>query len=223
MWYQRAFSQLSGLAKARVEKRLKDVEAQAGHSLEVVNLLSLVNVRRDAEYGEWKMDRGALVCNKEYYCRIQLPYQPPEEYDFRIVFTCRDGEDSVTQICAAGTRQFCWVMGGWGRKYCWFDRVGGRGSENPTGKQADKWLNSGQEYTSVVKVRKNGVEAYLNGKLITEWKTDYSDMTLVGWTLKRNDVLGLGTWLGATTFRTIEVTEVTGEGNTLGQGEGGKN
>ena len=83
-----------------------------------------------------------------------------------------------------------------------------------TSKKAAK-LNNGQEYTSVVKVRKNGVEAYLDGKLISAWKTDYSDMSLgAGWSLKRNDVIGVGSFQSPTIFRTIEVIEVMGQGQS---------
>jgi S1-C subfamily serine protease len=183
----------------------------------VVNLLGMVDLQRDAVKGAWKMDHGGLLSDAGDTCRIEFPYQPPEEYDFRIVFTRTEGDNAVHQVCAANGRQFTWLMGASGDTVCRLDLVGGHeANDNPTTKKADKWLTNGQEYTSLVKVRKTGVEAYLNGKLISAWKTDYSDMSLHShWVLKHNNVLGVGSYQSPTLFRTIEVTEITGEGKIL--------
>jgi len=216
-WYDEAISSLGGLARAKAEKRLKDVEAIAGRGPRVVNLISLVDVQRDAVKGTWVLANGALVSDSGGHSRIEFAYQPPDEYDFRIVFTRTEGPDSVNQICASQGRQFAWQMGGWSDTFCGFYEIGGLGpSKNLSGRSAAKWLENGQEYTSIVKVRKTGVEAYLDGKLISAWKTDFSDMGLNReWALRRNDVLGVGTYQSPTSFRTIEVIEITGTGRTL--------
>jgi hypothetical protein len=76
-------------------------------------------------------------------------------------------------------------------------------------------LANGQEYTSVVKVRKTGVEVYLDGKLIEAWNTDFSDMSIPQtWPLRRMDIIGVGLFQSTTLFRTIEVIEITSEGKT---------
>jgi len=214
-WYGQANPDLSGLAKAKIEKRVNEVEGLANNGLRVVNLLNLVDARRNAVKGVWRMEHGALLSDRSPFCRIEFPYQPPDEYDFRIVFTRTEGTDCVGQICAAPVRQFMWFMSGWSGKWCTFDVVGNH-DPNPTRKGPLKWLNNGQEYTSVVRIRKLGVAAYLDGKLVSAWQTDFSDMSLFrDWSLRRNDAIGVGSYESPTIFRTIEVIEVTGVGKTL--------
>jgi len=59
-----------------------------------------------------------------------------------------------------------------------------------------------------------GNPGYLNGKLISQWKTDYSDMG--GYTLKDKNALGLAANNTLTKFYRVEVTEITGSG-TVGR------
>jgi hypothetical protein len=222
-WYDQALPSLEGLAKVKVEKRLKEVATLPGHGPRVVNLLNLVDVQRDGVYGTWTIANGAIRSDGHAFCRIEFPYLPPEEYDFRIVFTRMEGADSINQICTSRGHQFQWVIGPWNSTIAGFEDVGGKGAgQNPTTKKDTKWLTNGQEYVSVVKVRTTGVEAYINGKLISAWKTDYSDMKLYkDWGLQRSDILGVGSWQSPTVFRTVEVIEVTGRGKTLAEGEVG--
>jgi hypothetical protein len=66
------------------------------------------------------------------------------------------------------------------------------------------------------------LEAYLDGKLISAWKTDFSDISAdQPWILKSSDVIGVGSWQSPTVFRTIEVIEITGKGRILTQPDGG--
>jgi hypothetical protein len=188
----------------------------------VVNLVDLVDPPRDVVNGKWEVANGALVCTGSG-CIIQFLYQPPEEYDFRIVFTRTKHGDCVNQNCWEHGRQFMWMLNGYGSTTSGFELVNGKG-DNPTNKVTPphQLLQDNQEYTSIVKVRKTGVEAYLNGKLISEWKTDYSDLSpFSGWGLARNGVVGLGS-NGTTTFRTVEVIEITGNGKLLTEGEIGE-
>jgi hypothetical protein len=185
----------------------------------LVNLLDLVKVPQDAVNGTWSIKDGALVSDESSLCRIEFPYQPPEEYDYRVVFTRKSGDDCFTQICMGGKSQFAWMLGGWGNKITGFQYIDGIGiDQNKTGVKKNSWLKDGQEYTSVVKIRKTGVEAYLDGKLVASWKTDFADMSLdPAWALNNNNVIGIGTWTTPTVFHTVEVVEVTGRGVILGR------
>ncbi len=179
-----------------------------------VDLLKLVDVGKDSVAGKWQMRDHALVCDSEEFTRIEFPYQPPEEYDFQIVFTRNEGSDGVVQICAAGERQFMWEMDGWDG-HCGFELINGNNlNENPTKKPGP--LTNRQKYTSVVKVRRDGIQAFLDDKLVDEWKTDYTDMSLFpGWNLHNPTTLGLGTWASSTVFLSVTVIEITGKGKPV--------
>ena len=62
-------------------------------------------------------------------------------------------------------------------------------------------------------VRKNGVEAFLNGKSVSKWTTDFSDAEPAGfWALKNRKRLGVGAGSTKVTLLAVEVREVTGRG-----------
>jgi len=87
---------------------------------------------------------------------------------------------------------------------------------NPTTRHDSCCLMNEQPYTVVVQVRRDGIHAYLNGKLKSSWKTDYRDLgTDVNWGLPDSRFLGLGTYESPTEFRQIDLLEVTGRGRPV--------
>src|SRR5438045_1983773 len=127
--------------------------------------------------GRWQMRDGELISEGGADKRsiIELPYQPPTEYDFEIVFRRAEGHADVGQICSARGHQFRRVMDGWDG-VCAFEVVRGKGGferDTPTRRKIS--VTTGDRHTSVVKVRADRVRAYLDGKLISEWNTDYRD------------------------------------------------
>ncbi len=80
-----------------------------------IDLLPLVDVKRDVLAGEWSRDGGDLLVkaarpDANGTPRVQLPYQPPEEYDFEIEFTPESGTNMVGQIVSAYEHSFAWFL-----------------------------------------------------------------------------------------------------------------
>ena len=91
----------------------------------------------------------------------------------------------------------------------------GTGSNKTTVKKPPG-IKDTHRYTSLVRVRKDGVEALLDGRVMTKWPTDYSDVeSAPWWALRDKSLLGLGTGSSKTEFHTIEVKEVTGSGKMM--------
>src|SRR6185436_17336 len=82
-WYDQAQPSVTGLVKIRLDKRLAEMEsASPGGGL---NLLALIDPKRDAVHGDWTMENGILVVNQApNTLSLQIPYQPPEEYDLHV-------------------------------------------------------------------------------------------------------------------------------------------
>jgi hypothetical protein len=73
-----------------------------------------------------------------------------------------------------------------------------------------------RRYESLVEVRGDRVTGYLDGRKVIEWRTDYQEMAQDGYYhLPNPRALGVGIWLGKTTFHDIAVREVTGHGKLL--------
>ncbi|MEI8196719.1 MAG: hypothetical protein WCI73_12545, partial [Phycisphaerae bacterium] len=215
LWYNQALPNLTGPAKSQVESRLKIFASLT--TVRAVNVLKLVNLKRDAIAGTWELQNGALVSDDTNYARLEIWYQPPAEYDYKVVFTRTAGMDSVVVFCTAQDRQFLLLMGLFGNTTFGFEAIDGAGvAQNKTCRKAKAWLVTGQKHTALIKVRKDGVRAYLDGKLITEHKTDYRDLALFGqWRLHRKDTLGLGSINSPTMFHSAEIIEVTGHGKFI--------
>ena len=182
-----------------------------------IDLLKLVDPAKDAISGRWRFfDNGSLACEPSRAAQIEIPYDPPEEYDYRIVFVSDRGNDGVEQICRGGGRQFRFSVGGWGNTVAGFDMVKGRlANSNPTTTKADHWLVAGQRHVSVVKVRKDGVEGWFDDKRVIGHKTDWTDMSLPSNSkLRRPDSIGIVAWPGVR-VESAKIIEITGEGRYL--------
>ncbi len=77
-------------AKAKEEKSASHRE---------IDLLKIVDPARDAVLGKWSFVNGSLVGEPADGARIEIPYDPPEENDYRIVFVPTGVTSGVTQIC----------------------------------------------------------------------------------------------------------------------------
>jgi hypothetical protein len=178
----------------------------------VVDLLPMIDPQRDTARGTWTMKDGVLISDGTATMRI--PYEPPEEYDFRIEFTRLTGRDAVGQSLSTPSSTFTWLMASHGNRVCGFERINGqRANEvgNPTHLIVDKVLENGRRYTSIVRVRKDGVVAEVEGRVLATYKGDFFEMTEGALGVGKG-ALGFGAWDSKTAFHVVQVTEITGEG-----------
>jgi hypothetical protein len=143
------------------------------------------------------------MSDASHRARLGIPYAVPREYDFRVQFTQVDGDNCVAQLFTAGNPAAL-VLGGWNRTVTGFQQIGGKWANiNATGVRRLKWEN-GRMHTSVVRVRKDRIEAWLDGKLITSHVTDGSDLSNRDWGVPGYEI-GIGSEVSSTIFHTIEL------------------
>jgi hypothetical protein len=91
--------------------------------------------------------------------------------------------------------------------------AGANAFTNATAVSRNPAIKNGQEYTSVVQVRKHSIKAWLDGEMLRFWPTDYKDLGMrKDWKLRNNGVLGLGAHNSKVTFTRVQLREVTGKG-----------
>jgi hypothetical protein len=212
VWIDLAAPTATGLIKVRVQKRLDDLEAlQPGY----VNLLKMVDPARDAVAGTWKLEEGKLVSPMGKLIRLEFPYQPPAEYDFRVVFSRVSGGNNVSQILSRQGKGFIWIME-LGVARCGFGLCRGlwvTDAANPSLTEVATTQNDPGSHTSVLEVRKDRIRCFFDGKLIRDYKTDYSDLSMnQDWKLRSEQLLGLGCWDSPTEFQRVDLFEVSGKG-----------
>jgi hypothetical protein len=177
----------------------------------VVDLKALIDPKRDAVRGTWTMSKDGLTSDGGASSTIGIPVTLPEEFDFRVEFEREDARPDgvVAQIVSVPGRKFAWEMGIRKNTVMGFASIGGKSSvENVTTAKGRALPPPGQMCTSVVQVRRDSIAAYVDGALVSRYRTDGSDLSLPsGWSGGSNS-LALGTWKGQTTFHKIELIPV---------------
>jgi hypothetical protein len=184
-----------------------------------IDLLPLIDLAQDATSGKWETAPDGLRATdiKSMSQKIQPPYRPPEEYDYRVSFTPISGNADVAIGLTAKGRSFVFYMKKFRDDHCLgFEAISGKAiASGPTAHRFPH-LEMGSRYTVVVEVRKNGLRGYLDGKLVAEWATDFSDMSpWPVWRFKDDTLPGFGCSLSTVVFQEVKLREVTGKGELL--------
>lgn len=187
----------------------------------LVDLLALVDVKRDALAGEWTLETNSLKVKQagstSNVPRLQWPYQPPEEYDFEIEFTGGNGNGTVEQLLSAQSRSFAWVLN-FALKdgvKAGFETLDGMNLVNrkDASIMRPNLLEPGKRYRSRVEVRKGKLRAFLDDELLVEWSGDFQRLDVLPRNALRDTLhLGLAANDRGALFHTVTVREVSGAG-----------
>jgi putative intracellular protease/amidase len=140
-----------------------------------------------------------------------LPVEPKGEYDFKVTFTRQTGQHSVALLFVSGSGQAAFDLDAWGQHLAGFQNIGGKDVRQNSTRAEDVTLINGQKYTAELRVRRERVDAYLDGKLLSTYRGDGSDLSILGnWRIPSKRTLGIGAWDSETLFHSIEVRSVNG-------------
>jgi len=119
---------------------------EEAHWKNAIDLLPLIDPARDVKGGKWDIKDGTLVSDNKWGTHIQISYQPPEEYDYRVCFTKLKPEgklDGLNLWLPRPGRTVAWCIGGWGNTISGLEFVKGVNpskAENPTGVKLKRLL-----------------------------------------------------------------------------------
>ncbi|HLX62412.1 MAG TPA: sigma-70 family RNA polymerase sigma factor [Planctomycetota bacterium] len=200
-----------------VVARARAVLTPAADWSKAVDLMPLIDPERDAVSGTWvRNNDGALVSDKGSLARLEIPYKPPEEYDYKMVFTRNTGWDTIAQCFGQNRSSLFWGMAMWGNELNMFRCVSAFDGTNPTTVWAKDFIENGRRYESIVQVRKQGYAAFIDGKLISFWERGYKGShSSKEWRLPTPGALGIGSSNSQTTFHSLQVLEITGTGSAI--------
>ncbi len=107
---------------------------------------------------------------------------------------------------------FIWVMQD---SYLFHYLTNGGAFSNETKVTGPAPIKNGVRYTSIVQVRNTGVKTFLNGQLVSDWKTDYTNINpnVPFWALRDKSILGLGIGGTGTVFHSDDIVEISGNGS----------
>jgi hypothetical protein len=212
-WYSRCLGGLEGLGRIRSEKRLTEAEVgQYGY----IDLLRLIDPSKDSVATTWRLEGGVLTDGMNFRSRLQIPYQPPEEYDLTyLLATTGEGNPMVFGL-VAGPVQFHVLLEGWGR------HIIGSTEKKEINPPFSRALNYGvgesfgKENTIVISVRKKGFNFTVNGAKSVSWEGPYSKLANpADWAVPNPQALYIGAWDRPLQIRKIALTPISGQGKRL--------
>ena len=175
------------------------------------DLIQLSNLDRDTIAGQWRKTSDGLLTGAAPGSRLTLPVEPKGEYDFKVTFTRQTGQHSVVLIFVSGSGQAAFDIDAWGRHLAGFQNIGGKDVRQNSTLAENITLVNGRKYTAELRVRRDRVEAFLDGRLLSTYRGDGSDLSTLGnWRIPSTRTLGVGAWDSETLFHKIEVTPVNG-------------
>jgi hypothetical protein len=181
-----------------------------------VNLLAATKPEEDTVRGTWRVENGKLLCAEHSQdAMLALPYEPPQEYDFRFRFTPVGGNHEVDSAIRVNGHSALWIMAGFGNTCSGFEKFEGKGANDngSTIRQRD-FIVMNREYTCVLRIRREGLYAFLDGKLVSTLTTDGGNVDISSsWALTGKETrLGVGAQDTVVEFQAVDVIEVSGPG-----------
>jgi DNA-directed RNA polymerase subunit RPC12/RpoP len=173
-----------------------------------VDLMGLIDPTQDAIHGRWLLANKTLQCPEgNFVPRIQIPYQPPQEYDFVVEFSQPGLRNGISLIMPKPTGgSFFWFLGSNdGSSY------GFGGNPNIEGR-APGLIEVNKRYTTTVQVRRDGVRGLVNGKELINHRTNFQDLSSDNWRAIRDTSLLAVACDDPTVFYTIQLVEMNGNG-----------
>jgi len=214
---------MSGIGKVKVTKRLEQLAKIEKESTPTdrkpVNLLALINVRRDAVAGTWRAANGALLSPDMRNARLQIPYIPPQEYALQIVVTRTSGTAALMVGLVTAQRQFGAVIDGGGKDAGGLCLIDGKEYRKNETAFRGHFLTKGKAHKLVYVVRDSSVNVYCDGRELIAWRGDPRRLSLSGGLAVRDPrVLFLSTWASNFVIHSITLTPITGRGTVVKNG-----
>lgn len=172
--YRTAIPGLTGLSKARAEKRLEEIDRLVG-AAEEVDIIALIDSKLDSVRGTWNV-RGTTLVSQAVDI-LEIPYVPPDEYDLRLIVERKSGTENLSVGIVVGGRQVAVGMDEMGNQ-AGLHRIDGLRAWEKNGTQYEGvLLPPNKERSLLISVRKTGVAFTVDGQKIFDWKGESSRLS----------------------------------------------
>jgi serine/threonine protein kinase len=179
-----------------------------------VDVLGLLDPRTDAVTGEWTSRGKSLVTPPGTYCRIQAPYELPEEFDLRLQVEKVRGSTLIMGL--GGRHPVMLTLDGCGGNVSGLEAVDGKRLEQNETRWNGAVFRDGKKSTVVVSVRKGALTATVDDQRVVDYKGDRSRLSMPNdWQTSNAKALWIGSWEGVFQIDQAIVTPVGGSGVLL--------
>ncbi len=186
---------------------------------ETIDLLELVDVDRQTINGTWKRDGSAIESNKQFGARLELPFEPPAEYQMTYTVRPLDAPNGLILGQRLGGRRFVVLV-----NYATapdqlartaIENVDGMNVGNHTTLSANL-LTQGRPSTIVTTVRQDSVTVTCDGREVIHWQGKPEQLSLSDyWRTPRKNAMLIGAYDCRYRFERITLTPITGKARNL--------
>jgi hypothetical protein len=188
---------------------------------EVIDLMPLVDIDRDQVSGNWSRDARTLQSPKAYGSRIEIPYQPPEEYELVAIAEPLDDPNGLILGQRSGDRRFLVLLNyepDKGKPMSAIENIDGKNvGANPTTVQRQLFARNRLSQI-VCTVRKTSIRVTCDGQEVIDWQGTPSQLGLSDyWKTPNETALFLGAYNCRYRFHRVTIQPLSGTGKNLRQ------
>jgi serine/threonine protein kinase len=192
----------------------KPIVSAASFAARKVDLMPLADVSRTPNH--WQVRGNTFVGKADVAARLWTPYQPPAEYDYHVRLVRKNGREGMNIYCTGGGKAFHFnvIFTADAVTECRFQRI-----PNSEHEIVSKAPIPNQQLDIVLKIRKDGVEAVVNGKSLIKHPTDFtgviSDQPPLASGQKTLGIAVFKVGDGELEVQALDVLELSGPGNII--------
>lgn len=186
---------------------------------DTIDLLSLVDPAKDQVSGEWSKADAKLTSPKAYGARIELPYQPPDEYELVVIAEPLDEPNGLILGQRSGGQRFQ-VLVNFAQK----DANPVSAIENIDGKNVGANITTVQRQVLtqdrlsqiICTVKKGSVTVTCDGQQLIDWHGNSQRLSLSDyWKTPHDNSLFLGAYDCRFRIHRVTLTPLAGDGKGL--------
>ncbi|OYV88598.1 MAG: hypothetical protein B7Z73_08245 [Planctomycetia bacterium 21-64-5] len=159
-----------------------------------VDLLKLIDVNRDVVEGNWTLADGILSGPATQNARIEIPFDPHEEYALTVVAEGDPEIKDISVLLPVDGRQVMSVLDGFSGIGSGLHMINGRvANDNPAYPwRRTRMLEQGRPNTLLYVVRRRSIRVFRDGAEIIRWSGDPQTFSIADiWALRSTRRIGL--------------------------------
>jgi hypothetical protein len=186
---------------------------------ESIDLLSLVDPTQDAVAGEWQVVNGELESPKRFGARIEIPFEPPAEYELTVIATPLDEPNGLILGQLLNGHRFLTLLNHsvqQEKAASALENVDGQNVRNNATTLMADLLQKDRPSQVIVTVRKDSVVVRCDGRTIIDWKGKPEQLSLGDyWDTPNKNSLFLGAYDCRYRFSRVSLAPISGTGKPL--------
>ena len=207
------------LRPRRSVTELASKAATTAQPQESIDLLALIDPTQDAVAGEWQVVSGGLESPKRFGARLEIPFEPPAEYELTVIATPLDEPNGLILGQLLNGRRFLTLINHnvqQEKAASALENVDGQNVRNSVTTLMADLLRKDRPSQVIVTVRNDSVVVRCDGRTIIDWQGKPEQLSLGDyWETPNKNSLFLGAYDCRYRFSRVSLATISGTGKPL--------